>query len=271
MKLKLWHIDAFASRPFEGNPAAIVPLRTWLPDEKLQAIALENNLSETAYFIREGEDKYALRWFAPATEVDLCGHATLASAFVVFNELVPNLKEVAFSTRSGELKVTRHDDGLLSMSLPADRSEPVPQSKTFAEKLGTALGVAPPDEIHNSRYLLAVWNDNAAVRAIRPRPEMAPILREAGQWGLIASAASDGKPYDFISRFFAPDKGILEDPVTGSAHCVLTPFWAERLGKKSLHAFQASPRGGDILCTDEGTRVMLSGRCALYMRGEIEI
>jgi predicted PhzF superfamily epimerase YddE/YHI9 len=141
----------------------------------------------------------------------------------------------------------------------------------LAEKLGAALGVPPPDEIHDSRYLLALWKDVGVIRAIRANPEMAAILRNIGQWGLIASAASDGNPYDFVSRFFAPDKGVLEDPVTGSAHCVLTPFWAKRLEKKTLRAFQASARGGDILCTDEGARVALAGRCAHYLHGEIDI
>ncbi len=271
MKLKLWQVDAFASRPFEGNPAAIVPLEAWLPDETLQAIALENNLSETAYLIREAEGKYTLRWFTPAAEVDLFGHATLASGFVVFDELAPGLNTTAFSTKSGELIVTRRDDGNLSMSLPADKNELLPNSVSLAEKLGAVLGVPPPDEIYDSRYLLAIWNDPAAIRQIRPATEMAPILREVNHWGLIASAASDGEPYDFISRFFAPDKGILEDPVTGSAHCVSAPFWAARLGKNNLRAFQASPRGGDILCTDEGARVTLAGHCALYMHGEIEV
>ena len=165
MKLKLWQVDAFASRPFEGNPAAIVPLESWLPDEKLQAIAEENNLSKTAYFIHEGGDKYALRWFTPTIEVDLCGHATLASAFVAINELATNSKEVTFSTRSGELKVTKHDDGLLSMSLPADKSEPIPQSKILAEKLGAVLGVAPP-----TKFMAAdiCWQFGMTVRRCEP-------------------------------------------------------------------------------------------------------
>ena len=144
MKLKLWQVDAFASRPFEGNPAAIVPLETWLPDETLQAIALENNLSETAYLVRESEGTYALRWFTPAVEVDLCGHATLAAGFVVFTVLASTLNAVAFSTRSGELIVTRRNDGFLSMSLPADKNEPIPNSAALAEKLGAVLGVPPP-------------------------------------------------------------------------------------------------------------------------------
>jgi PhzF family phenazine biosynthesis protein len=271
MKLELWQVDAFASRPFEGNPAAIVPLEAWLPDETLQAIALENNLSETAFLVRETEGTYALRWFTPAAEVELCGHATLAAGFVVFTALASALNAVSFSTRSGELIVTRRNDSLLSMSLPADKSEPIANGAALAEKLGVILGVPPPDEIHGSRYLLVVWNDPAAIREIRPSTEMTLILREVKQWGLIATAVSDTEPYDFVSRFFAPDKGILEDPVTGSAHCVLTPFWAERLGKTKLRAFQASPRDGDILCTHEKARVTLSGNCALYMRGEITI
>jgi len=180
MKLKLWQVDAFASRHFEGNPAAIVPLESWLPDEKLQAIAEENNLSKTAYFIHEGEDKYALRWFTPTTEVDLCGHATLASAFVVINELATNSKEVTFSTRSGELKVTKHDDGLLSMSLPADKSEPIPQSKILAEKLGAVLGVAPP-----TKFMAAdiCWQFGMTVRRCEPfgpQPRWHPYCARRG-------------------------------------------------------------------------------------------
>ncbi len=271
MNLKLWQVDAFASRPFEGNPAAIVPLDTWLPDETMQAIALENNLSETAYFVRESAGRHALRWFTPTAEVDLCGHATLASGFVVLKHLEADRSTVTFLTKSGELKVTEGGDGQFSMALPADKSEPISNSDALAEKLGDVLGVSPPDELHLSRYLLAIWRDPAAIVDILPTTEMAPILRETGLWGLVASAVSDREPYDFISRFFAPDKGILEDPVTGSAHCVLTPFWAGRLGKNRLRAYQASLRGGDIQCTNEETHVTLSGNCVLYMRGEITV
>lgn len=271
MKLKLWQVDAFASQPFKGNPAAIVPLQEWLPDETLQAIAEENNLSETAYLIKQSEGNYALRWFTPATEVDLCGHATMATGWFVLNELAPDLNEVAFSTRSGTLTVTRRADGLLSMSLPTDPVTPFAARDGFAEELGAALGLPALDEIYTGRYLLGLWNDAAAIRNFRPGGNFVLLLRETNHWGLIVTAAEGGKPYDFVSRFFAPDKGVFEDPVCGSAHGILTPFWARRLGKKSLRAYQASNRGGDILCTDEGERVTLSGDCALYLRGAIEI
>jgi PhzF family phenazine biosynthesis protein len=271
MKLKLWQIDAFASRPFEGNPAAVVPLEEWLPDETLQAIALENNLSETAYFFPEGDGLYALRWFTPTAEVDLCGHATMASAWLVFNELAPALDKVAFSTRSGILNVTRGSDDLLSMSLPSNPVTPLSVRDGFADELGKKLGLPAPSEIHRGNYLLCVWDDAAAIRQFRPGGNFVRLLREINIWGLIVTAPDDGKPYDFVSRFFAPDKGVFEDPVTGSAHTALIPYWAKRLSKKSLRAYQASQRGGDILCTDESARVTLSGKCAPYLRGEIEI
>jgi PhzF family phenazine biosynthesis protein len=269
MKLPLWQVDAFASRPFEGNPAAIVPLEAWIPDATMQAIAGENNLSETAFFVKEREGHYALRWFTPAVEVELCGHATLASAYVVFTTLAPHLNEVSFSTRSGILTVSRRQDGL-SMSLPADTPRVFTGSPDTAERLGQALGVAAPAELVVSRNLMAVWNDAAFVRAIRPSESLAPLLAELGIWGLIATAPGDA-PHDFISRFFAPAKGVPEDPVTGSAHCLQTPFWAARLGKQNLRAFQASKRGGDLLCTDDNDRIVLAGTCALYLKGEIEI
>lgn len=271
MKLKLWQVDAFASLPFEGNPAAVVPLEEWLPDETLQAIAQENNLSETAFFIETGEGRYDLRWFTPTTEVDLCGHATIATAWLLLNELAPRLDAIAFSTRSGILAVQRRADALLSMSLPASPVSRFAAREGFADELGAALGLVAPEEIHAGRYLLALWEDADAIQNLRPSGNFVALLREAKQWGLVATAPGDGHPYDFVSRFFAPDKGVPEDPVTGSAHCMLTPFWAKRLGKKTLRAYQASKRGGGILCTDEGARVTLSGNCALYLRGEIEI
>ncbi|HEX3483463.1 MAG TPA: PhzF family phenazine biosynthesis protein [Micropepsaceae bacterium] len=270
MKLKLWQVDAFAERPFSGNPAAIVPLEQWLPDATMQAIANENNLSETAFFVRLERDCYALRWFTPAAEIPLCGHATLASGWVVLNELSPSSSAVRFETKSGELTVARGDGGRLRMSLPADEVEPFPASDGFGEALGTALNVPPPDEIHVGRKLMAVWKDAAIIREIK-LGDIAPVIDRAGRWGLIVTAGGPtATPYDFISRFFSVGYGIPEDPVTGAAHCALTPFWAKRLGKTQLRAYQASPRGGDLLCTDEGARVILAGPCALYMRGEIE-
>jgi predicted PhzF superfamily epimerase YddE/YHI9 len=269
LKLKLWQVDAFAGRPFAGNPAALVPLESWIDARLMQQIANENNLAETAFFMRKDALRYDLRWFTPEAEVDLCGHATLASAWLIFNELAPELTTVSFETRSGTLTVQRGAEGRLDMSLPADPVEPFAGPLGFKEALGAALGVSPPEETYKGRYVLAVWNDAGIVRGPSGPGDIARVIRGAGSWGLIATAPGD-QGYDFVSRFFAPDKGVPEDPVTGSAHCALVPFWAKRLGKKNLRAHQASPRGGDLLCTDEGSRVVLSGTCALYLRGEIE-
>jgi PhzF family phenazine biosynthesis protein len=270
MKLKLWQIDAFASHALEGNPAAVVPLEAWIYAGLMQKIAGENNLAETAFFVRTAPGHYDLRWFTPAAEVDLCGHATLASAWLVFGSLDPELKSVSFQTRSGELIVTRGQGGRHVMSLPSDKFAPFEAPAGFARDLGEAIGAPPPKELFKSRYLLAVWDDAKDVRAIKGPNGVARLLRGVGMWGLIATAKGD-EGYDFVSRFFAPDKGVPEDPVTGSAHCALTPFWAKRLSKKTLRARQVSPRGGDLVCTDEGARTVISGPCALYMTGEISV
>jgi PhzF family phenazine biosynthesis protein len=271
MKLKLWQVDAFAQRPFEGNPAAIVPLERWLDDAQMQAIANENNLAESAFFVEKTPGLYHLRWFTPVSEVELCGHATLASAWLIFSELAPSLDNVRFETKSGALTVEKSRDGNHRMALPADPVRNTKASAGFDKQLGAALGVATPDELHIGRYLMAVWNDAGAVRAINPQGDFVSLLRELGMWGLIATGKGDGKPYDCVSRFFAPDRGVFEDPVTGSAHCAIIPYWAKRLGKKTLRARQASPRGGDLICVDDGARVILSGPCALYLTGEIEV
>ena len=270
MTLKLWQVDAFAAKPLEGNPAAIVPLDKFLDAALMQKIANENNLAETAYIVRTAPGKYDLRWFTPESEVDLCGHATLASAWLVFAELDPELKSVAFQTRSGALTVERGRDGNHIMSLPADPVASFDAPAGFSRSVGETLGTSVPSEILKGRYVLAVWPDAADVRAIKGPGDIGRVLRGAGSWGLIATAPGDGA-YDFVSRFFAPDKGVPEDPVTGSAHCALTPFWAKRLGKKILKARQVSPRGGDLICTDDGARTILSGPCALYMTAEISI
>jgi len=269
MKLPMWQVDAFSARPFGGNPAAVVPLERWLPDATMLAIANENNLAETAFFVRAGDGLFHLRWFTPTGEVELCGHATLASAWVVFNVLQPALTSVRFETRSGILEVERAKDGYNRMSLPAERADAFAAPEGFEAALGNALGVGPPVEIYLGRYLMAVWPDARTVRAIDPAGEMVALLRGIGVWGLIVTAPGD-EGYDFVSRFFAPDKGVPEDPVTGSAHCALVPYWARRLGKRELRARQVSPRGGDLLCTDDGERTILAGPCALYMTAEIE-
>jgi len=265
---EIWQVDAFANRPLEGNPAAVVPLAAFLDSTVMQKIARENNLAETAFFVKTGHGHYDLRWFTPEAEVDLCGHATLASAYVLFEELDSGRDCVTFATRSGDLMVCRGDDGLNMMSLPADSPTPFAVPAGLAEKVGAALGVAPPQELLRGRYLLGLWEDPAVIRSIKDCGEIARVLRELDLWGMIVTAPGD-QGYDFISRFFAPDKGVPEDPVTGSAHCTLTPFWAQRLGKKTLKARQVSPRGGDLTCTDDGERTLIAGRSALYMKGEI--
>lgn len=267
MKLQLWQIDAFAEKPFEGNPAAVVPLESWLDDGLMQRIANENNLAETAFIVQESRDRYGLRWFTPTTEVDLCGHATFASAWLLFAEIDPSLDSVSFETRSGTLVVDRGADNRHSMSLPSDIVAALNDPKQ-AEDVGEALGTRPPAELYTGKNILAVFRTAADIRNIKGPGEVARVIPK--DKGLIATAEGD-EGYDFVSRYFAPHHGIPEDPVTGSAHCALTPFWAKRFGRKTLRARQVSPRGGDLVCTDAGARTILSGSCALYLRGEIEV
>ena len=277
MKLKIWQVDAFASKPLEGNPAAIVPLESWLEADLMLRIAAENNVAETAFFVKTGAGAYDLRWFAPNREVDLCGHATLASAWTLFNLLDKNLNEVRFMTRSGELVVKRAEGGNV-MSLPSAQSEPFAPHAGFAEALGKSLGGGAPKELFLSakggagaKALIAVWETQDQVKALAPTADLEEVAMQVGAGSVLATAAGGGQPYDMVSRFFAPYYGVPEDPVTGSAHCALTPFWARRLGKKTLKARQASARGGDLLCTDDGARTIIQGDCALYLTGEIEI
>ena len=269
MPLKLWQIDAFAEKPLEGNPAAVVPLDAWIEPGLMQAIARENNLSETAFLVKTGDGRYGLRWFTPGGEVDLCGHATLASAWLLFEELDRGLASVTFDTRSGALTVVC-GDGVLTMSLPADPPAPFAAPAGYADAIGEALGIAPPKELWRARYLLGLWDDAAVIRSIKGCGEIGRVLRRQGFWGMAVTAAGD-HGYDFVSRFFAPDKGVPEDPVTGSAHCILTPFWARRLGKKTMKARQVSPRGGNLTVTDAGDHTVIGGTCALYMKGEIRL
>jgi PhzF family phenazine biosynthesis protein len=259
--LPLYWIDAFADRPFAGNPAAVVPLETWLPDALMQQIAFENGLSETAFFVRTAKTRYELRWFTPATEVDLCGHATLAAAFVVFREPGDSADAITFDSRSGPLIVRRRDD-LLELDFPARPASPAPPSPELAH----ALGRAPRETLRAERAWLCVYDDEAAVRALRP--DFAALGRiKPGR--MIVTAP--GLDVDFVSRFFAPDAGIDEDPVTGSSHCTLAPFWAERLRKSRLLARQVSRRGGDLRCEIAGDRVHLAGKAVLYLKGEIRL
>ncbi len=276
MKLRLWQVDAFASKVLEGNPAAVVPLESWLDAPLMQAIAAENNLAETAFFVRTDAGAYDLRWFTPNSEVELCGHATLASAYVIFNFLTTTLSEIRFATRSGELKVTRGE--ILSMSLPSATSEAFTPPDGFLDALGSVTGGVPPVELHyagkggaGAGALIALWPSPADIKALKPNGNLEEVLLRVKAGSLLATSQGDGAPYDFVSRFFAPYFGVPEDPVTGSAHCALTPFWAKRLGKTTLRARQASPRGGDLICTDDGARTILEGACALYMTGEITV
>lgn len=259
MKLRLYQVDAFARRVFAGNPAAVVPLERWLPDATLQAIAAENNLSETAYFVGAGGD-YRIRWFTPAAEVDLCGHATLASAHVIFRHLEPGLREVRFASSSGALRVLRDGDRL-QLDLPARAPEPCPAPPGLAEALGRA-----PREVLASRDLMAVFESEPEVRGLRP--DFAALAR-IDRFAVVVTAP--GADCDFVSRFFAPAQGVPEDPVTGSAHCTLVPYWARRLGRSRLVARQVSPRGGELLCELAGDRVLIAGHAADYLEGTISV
>lgn len=259
MKLPLYQLDAFTDRLFGGNPAAVVLLDAWLPDRVLAAIAAENNLAETAFVIPRA-DVSPLRWFTPALEVDLCGHATLAAADVLFRYLFPSSTRLAFSTNSGELAV-RREGALLKMDFPARPGKSVPVSDALAAALG-----ARPREAYLARDLLAVFDSESEVRALAPDFARVAAL---DAFALIASAPGD--TVDFVSRFFAPGAGIAEDPVTGSSHCTLAPYWAARLSKNRLTAKQLSARGGDLLCELRGERVLIAGQVVEYLRGEIEV
>jgi len=260
MEIPIYKVDAFTSRLFAGNPAAVCPLPEWLADETLQAIAAENNLSETAYLVG-ASNRFHLRWFTPGCEVDLCGHATLASAYVLFNELNLNHDLVRFDTKSGELTVTR-DNGLLTMDFPSRAPGPV----DVDPGLVTALGGAEPAEILAARDYLIRYRSVEEVRQLAPDME---ALKKIDRFGFIVTAR--GTDCDFVSRFFAPGKGVPEDPVTGSAHCTLAPYWAEQLGKTKLHGRQISQRTGEVFCEVAGDRVKLSGTAALFLKGKIRI
>ncbi|MBP6014840.1 MAG: PhzF family phenazine biosynthesis protein [Alphaproteobacteria bacterium] len=269
MELKLWQVDAFADKPFEGNPAAVVPLTQWLSDDAMQAIAAENNLAETAFFVPSGAGKYDLRWFTPEVEVPLCGHATLASAHVIFNHLATGLNRVDFSTKSGILTVERGDAGLLAMALPAYKSDVHPDAEDFREALEEALDVTPL-EVLRANYAFAVFKTAEDVLQIEA-DAVADTIEEFDEECLIVTAPGSDMGFDFVSRFFAPGKGVHEDPVTGSAHAALVPFWAKRLGKPKLLARQVSQRGGTLQCEEQGERVLLKGKVAPYLEGVIRI
>lgn len=263
MRLEIYHVDAFAERLFAGNPASVVILEFWPPDALLQAIAAENNLSETA-FVRAAGNAFDLRWFTPRLEVPLCGHATLATAFVLKALRGVGGDPVTFLTKSGPLAV-RESRGLFTMDFPALTVKPDDSERAAITR---ALGLAP-HEIHVARdRYLCVFDDAATVCGIAP--DHAALARLPLS-GLMVTALSDNGADDFVSRYFAPVKGVLEDPVTGAAHCALAPFWAQRLAKSQLTGYQASPRGGRVICEVAGDRVLLSGHARLYMQGWIDV
>jgi PhzF family phenazine biosynthesis protein len=275
MKLPMFQVDAFAREAFRGNPAAVVPLHAPLSDALMQAIAAENNLAETAYVRLDAgrgtaESPWPLRWFTPATEVELCGHATLATAWVLFHEGHATQRSLHFSCASGQLATHREatgqfrDDELLYLDFPARPPRPLTDA-ALLDGLAGALGVAPR-EAYMARDALLVFDDEASVLALRP--DMAR-LAALDLFGVIVTAP--GFEADFVSRFFAPRKGVPEDAVTGSAHCTLVPFWADRLQRTRLTARQVSARGGELACELHGERVSLGGRVAPYLRGEIEV
>jgi predicted PhzF superfamily epimerase YddE/YHI9 len=259
VRLPIYQLDAFTRRPFGGNPAAIVILDEWLPDSVLQSIGAENNLAETAFVIPKGEI-CPLRWFTPTLEIDLCGHATLATADVLFRERFPLLRRIAFTTLSGELVVERTADGL-AMDFPSRPGRPV----AVTDEIVAAAGVRPR-EAHVARDLMLVLDSEEKVREVRPDFARVAAL---DTFGLIVTAP--GRECDFVSRFFVPKAGVPEDPATGSSHCTLTPYWAQRLGKTSLFARQLSARGAEMHCEQRGDRVVISGHCAWYLKGEIDV
>lgn len=259
--LPLFQVDAFASRLFSGNPAAVVMMPQFAPDDVLRQIAAENNLPETAFLVAEG-DHYLLRWFTPLVEVPLCGHATLASAAVVMERLQPGRTEVVFHSASGPLTVRRAEQGYV-MDFPARK----PVSVSPPSGLAAALGVTPVETLDDSFNYIAVLADARSVRSLAPDLVAIAALERTG----VVVTAPGEAPYDFVSRYFAPAKGIPEDPVTGGAHCALAPYWAARLDKRLLRAYQASQRGGELVCRSLHQRVELQGQCVFYLEGLITL
>ena len=262
MSIAIFHVDAFTAKPFAGNPAAVCPLVQWLDDRVLLSVAAENNLSETAYFVPRGKN-YEIRWFTPRCEAKLCGHATLASGFVLMQILAPKLTSVRFETRySGALTVSR-DSNLFAMDFPSLTPWPCTVPPTT---LIEGLGKTPADVMQIEDNYFAVYQNEQEVRSIRPDFKLLEKLHPAG-----VAITAPGRDADFVSRYFAPSYGIPEDPVTGSTHCSLAPYWAKRLGKRKLFARQVSERGGEIRCDVEEQRVILKGNAVLTLRGELLI
>jgi len=264
VRIPIWQVDAFTDGVFGGNPAAVCPLEAWLPDPLLLAIAAENNLSETAFLLRDAVGGWAIRWFTPEIEIELCGHATLASAHVVFEHLEPSRREVTFASGSGPLTVTRGEGGLLVMTLPRRAPLACEPPPTLVRALGRR-----PAETWRARDYLAMLGSEDEVRAVQPHLQDVAALDAEG---LIVTAPGSGSA-DFVSRYFAPQAGIAEDPVTGAAHSTLVPFWAARLGRARLEAHQVSRRGGWLSCEDrpEAGTVVVAGRAVEYLAGTITL
>lgn len=262
MKLRMFHVDAFTAERFRGNPAAVIPLQAWLPDELMQAIAAENNLSETAFFVREADGAFHIRWFSPLTEIDFCGHATLASAFVLLEQGLAQAPLVFRAAAVGDLTVQRRADGLLEMSFPNRAPKPVAEPPAA---LFQGLGCVPEAVLRNQQAWFAVYRDEQQVRALTPNMEE---LRSLAPLDVVVTAP--GELHDFASRYFWPANGGDEDPVTGSIHAGLAPYWADRLGRRELVALQASARSGVLHCRVDADRVMVAGQAVLYLDGTIE-
>lgn len=258
MELDLYQVDAFADEVFTGNPAAVIPLYEWLSDELMQKIAMENSLSETAFFVRKGE-YFELRWFTPENEVDLCGHATMASAHVLYEHLEYTDPVVVFETKSGRLFVDR-EKGMYSMDFPAWPAHEI----QVTERVATALETRPAELYMGDRDMMAVFETEEEIRALEPDFRLVAKLD-----GVCLICTAPGLDHDFVSRVFVPEEGIAEDPVTGSAHCTLVPYWADRLRKNELLAYQASARGGVLHCEYLGDRVSIAGNAVTFMKGVI--
>ncbi len=272
MPIPLFHVDAFTSKPFTGNPAAVCPLNSWLDDETLRKVAAENNLSETAFFVsRRGHgdghysDEYDLRWFTPRGEVKLCGHATLASAYVLLSLLEPGLHTVRFKTRHSGILAVRKEQDSFSMDFPALFAKPC-VSPPDALIRALAPGPRPSTVLEVNETYIVVYDDESAIRTLRPDFALIEQLHP-----FVVSVTAPGDRADFVSRYFKPSYGMPEDPVTGSAHCALAPYWSGRAGKSQLHARQLSERGGELWCETAGSRVILKGRAVLTLQGSLLI
>lgn len=257
--MDIYQVDAFTDHVFKGNPASIVPLKEWPEKDVMQQIAIENNLSETAFFVEEEDGSFRIRWFTPETEVNLCGHATLASAHVLFRHLGFSGKKIVFQSNSGELTVEQHND-CYWMNFPSRPPQRIPIPKLLPEAIGMV-----PIYTGSNIDLLVLLQDEESVKNLKPD---LIILKKMEVRGVIFTAP--GSDVDFVSRFFAPSVGVPEDPVTGSAHTLLTPFWSKKLNKKELKARQISKRGGDLHCVQKGDRVEIGGKAVTYLTGSIQ-